>query len=136
MYMDVVNDFSELPGGNWRQCGSGGQIAMFNMSPIIHEFGNIKIDPGPEKPKGKEKHVHARVSGGVVKISIERGKPELIPSGTEGNPKQKEVAVALEQVERYYDEIKENYENFHSGKPIHKTVGKKVKGKNRQRPTG
>jgi len=101
------------------------------MSPIIHEYGNLKFSIGPEDP-AKRKHVHVASPDGMIKVWLDP--VEYDPRGDEGNVRRKDVKKAVEQTEVNHDKFKQDIDDFFAGKGVQKSIGKK--GKDTDRPTG
>ena len=132
--MPVVNNFSEIycidgsRGGIDRNRSVMHEFQVDNMSPTVHEFGNLRFDVGSEDPD-KRRHVHVVSPTGEIKVWLDP--IEYAPIGDKGEFSRKDYKIAMEQIERYYDDISENHDRHYRSEPIQKTKGQKVKGKNR-----
>jgi hypothetical protein len=109
---------------------------------VLHEFGKMKFELGPEGAE-KRKHVHVRVPGvGSVRYWLTRriGDEDIKDIELDENTRVGNVDAfekeAREQIEVYYDNIVENIDRHHKGDPndpVKKTIGQKTKGQNSPR---
>jgi hypothetical protein len=124
--MTIYNSFNELVAETQ---SVNTDVFVDNMSPVTHEYGSWSFEIGPEDPTQNRKHVHVKSPEGEIKIWLDP--IEYDPRGDRGKFNKKDINTVLEQVEAYYEKIKQDIVDFHNGKKIKKSIGKKIKGKNR-----